>query len=445
MKRTHTPARSGRTAVTVHIDDLAPGGFGVGHIDTGGESRAVFVPRVAVGDEVDLEVDLASRPAKGRVLRLLGRGPGRVDAPCAHVEACGACDWMHLSRDTQRETRADHLRRALPAPFRDVPVCFHDAAETLGYRARARLHARASGGRAIIGLHGLGSHDVIEVKTCLVLHPAIDAAIPQLAAVLEGAHGEGEAHVALGVGEKPVVALHWHGRIEGASFGRIERAVESGTWAGASVYLDGVRRPAVVGDAAPRMMGADGRPLVLAPEGFAQASSTGNLVLANRVLELATAALGNETSRASVVELYAGAGNFTILLARGFGSVVAVESDAAACDAARKNLAVRALTARVTCADADEFAVPRNTDLVLLDPPRRGARKACEALAASSVKAIVYVSCDAPTLGRDLGALSARFEPVAVESFAMFPGTSHSETIVTLRRVRARTRAEPQS
>jgi 23S rRNA (uracil1939-C5)-methyltransferase len=142
------------------------------------------------------------------------------------------------------------------------------------------------------------------------------------------------------------------------------------------------------------------------------------------------------TSRpgASVLELYAGAGNFTVLLARAFTRVLAVESNAAACEAARANLASRGLTAKVTCADADELPIPPRTDVVVLDPPRRGARKVCEALAASSARAIVYVSCDAPTLGRDLASLEPRFDLVALESFAMFPGTSHSETIAHLRR-----------
>ncbi len=425
--------------VTLRIDDLAPGGDGVGHVDSGTARRAVFVPRTAVGDVVEAAVDAARRPARGAVLRVVEPGPGRVVAPCAFVDACGACDWMHLSAATQRAAREDHLRRALPIAFRDTPIVVHEAGSPLGYRTRARLHVRASGGRAIVGPHGVGSHDVVDVATCVVLDPRLDAAIAPLAALVHGAHGVGEASLALGAGGKPVVELRWDGRFPAAAFGRMEDGVRDGTWGGASLHIGDVTRPAVIGNPTPEMTAADGERLRMAPGGFAQASDTGNLALGQRVVALAEEALGSLAKGASVVELYAGAGNFTVLLARAFSRVVAVEASSGACEAARQNLAARGLAARVTCADADTFIVPQRTDLVVLDPPRRGARDACDALATSTVKAIVYVSCDTPTLGRDLALLSLRFDPVAIESFAMFPGTSHSETVVALR-ARARTR-----
>jgi 23S rRNA (uracil1939-C5)-methyltransferase len=429
--RTRTPP----VTLSLRIDDVAPGGQGVGHATVDGERRAIFVPRVAVGDEVDVDVNTSSRPARGRVLQVLSPGPGRVPPPCAYVDRCGACDWMHLSRPAQSAAREHHLRRVLPPRFRDIPIVFHDDTASLGYRTRARLHVRASGGRAVVGMHAVGSHDVIEVSTCVVLHEALDRAVARVGALLEGAHGYGEAQIALGKNEKPVVELHWHGKIDASSFGRLERGIAAGEWAGGTVHLDGVSRPAVVGDPAPRMSSSDGRELVLPSGGFAQASNAGNLVLGARVAALATVALGS-SGPATVVELFAGAGNFTVLLGQTFGRVVAVESDSAACEAARENLAARGLACKVTCADADRFTVPPKTDLVVLDPPRRGAKEASLALARSSVKAIVYVSCDTPTLGRDLASLAARFDVIAVESFAMFPGTSHSETVVALRRRR---------
>ena len=423
---------------TLHIDDLAPGGMGVAHVkvSTGEDTRAVFVPRVAIGDEVEALVDFSLRPARGRVLRLVAEGKGRVPAPCAYAETCGACDWLHLSREAQRVARESHISRAVPASMSHVPVTMHDAIPSLGYRTRARLHLRASGGRAILGPNGVGSHDVIDIEKCVVLHPTLDAALPRVSALLEGAHATGEVSLALGKGGKAVLELRWEGRLPAIVFGRMERAVADGMLAGANLYEAGSERPAVIGDASPEMIGADGALLRLAPGGFAQASEEGNRELGDRVLDLARQ--GGPPSR--VVELYAGAGNFTVLLARAFEQVVAVESNERACEAARQNLAARGLKAKVTCADADDFPLPPKTDLVVLDPPRRGARNPCVALAASSVKAIVYVSCDPPTLGRDLEILAERFDLVALESFAMFPGTSHSETVALLRRKRRETR-----
>ena len=161
----------------------------------------------------------------------------------------------------------------------------------------------------------------------------------------------------------------------------------------------------MIGDPTPWITGADGAPLELASGGFSQAHDDVNVALAERVAALTGGAR-------KVVELHAGAGNFTILLAGpAERDVRAVESSEPACDAARRNLGARSLRARVTCADAARFEIPTGTDTVVLDPPRTGARDACIALAKGpkSVKRIVYVSCDRMTFARDVEILSTRF------------------------------------
>jgi 23S rRNA (uracil1939-C5)-methyltransferase len=162
-------------------------------------------------------------------------------------------------------------------------------------------------------------------------------------------------------------------------------------------------------------------------------------MLARRVAALARAATEG-TQSARVVELYAGAANLTVMLAAlKHDAVVAVESARASCEAARANLEARGLAgrAKVTEADAAAFAIPARTTLVVLDPPRTGARDACVRLAASSAKHVVYVSCDTRTLARDLEVLAGTFEPRAVEAFELFPQTSHVEVLVALERRRA--------
>jgi 23S rRNA (uracil1939-C5)-methyltransferase len=105
--------------------------------------------------------------------------------------------------------------------------------------------------------------------------------------------------------------------------------------------------------------------------------------------------------------------------------------------AARANVASRTLSARVVEADANAYPIPKSAKLVVLDPPREGARAVATALAARAAKqrvpAIVYVSCDPPTLARDVRTLTdAGYVIQAAETFEMFPQTSHVETVVVL-------------
>ena len=76
-----------------------------------------------------------------------------------------------------------------------------------------------------------------------------------------------------------------------------------------------------------------------------------------------------------------------------------------------------------------------SVDLVLLDPPREGARALMAPLAALNPACVLYISCDAVTLARDLRELvSERLVPERVVVFDMFPDTAHTEVLVVLRR-----------
>jgi 23S rRNA (uracil1939-C5)-methyltransferase len=405
----------------VRTTSIAPSGEAVAHWEAGGERRAVLIRGAAPGEAVRVRVDPSARPARGELVAVVEPGPGRVDAPCPHVAACGGCDWMHLSRRAQRE---QHLSLAAGVAA-GAPVRFHASPRAAGYRTRARLHARGGRDGALVGFFGARSRSIVSVDACLVLDRRLDAARAALGALLRGARGDGEIGLALGRDQKPVADVRWSGDLVPEVFARLESETSSGRFAGFSVTCGDARRPAVIGDPTPWIAGADGAPLELAPGGFAQANEEVNRALAARVAEIAA---GGRRP----LELFAGAGNFTVLLARDAPSRVrAVEASEAACEAARRNLRARSLECRVTCADAETFEVPAGTDVVVLDPPRTGARGACGRVAAKrSVRRVVYVSCDRATLARDAAILAPRFRVASVDVFEMFPHTSHVETLV---------------
>jgi 23S rRNA (uracil1939-C5)-methyltransferase len=421
---------TGTMVLETTIGSMAPGGDGVGHADVDGERRAVFVPRTAPGDRARLEVDPSRRPARGRVLELLARGRDRVQPACAWAERCGGCDWMHLSLEAQARFHLEHLRAALPARWRDVATSWSPSSQGLAYRSRARLHVRCGrGGRVVVGIHEAGTREPVEVDACAVLLPALEVARRALPAMFEGASGEGDVQLALGTNGRPVIRIRWIGRLAPTTFGRLERAVHAGPLAGALVSMDGANRPARIGDPTPWTTGADGLPLRLAPGGFGQANEMANAALVRHVGECVAPIRADKA-----VELYAGSGNLSVVLARRVGSLVCVEADHDACEATRANLSVRGLEARVVEADADAYAWIAATKLLVLDPPRTGARAVAERLAVSRVAHVVYVSCDAQTLGRDLAILENVYSARSIAAFEMFPQTSHVEAVVVLER-----------
>jgi 23S rRNA (uracil1939-C5)-methyltransferase len=425
-------------AIELSIKEIAGGGDGVAITLEKNERRAVFVRGSIPGDVVRAHVDFGSRPARAHVVEILEPSTSRVTPACAFVQTCGGCDWMHITRISQPNFHVSIVRAALPDVWRDFEIGAH--ASPKGRRTRARLHVATGRNGVKIGFYQNKSHDLVVVDTCIALHPALDRARASLSAFFENARGEGEAEIALGQltknpdERKPVLDLSWKGDLPATFFSRFDAAVKNGEWQGARIFTEGSRVPMNVGDATPWIPAGDHQPLELAPGGFSQASEDGNLLLSKRVAELARAAIEKRPDENNLVELYAGAGNFTVLLAR-FAHVIAVESNAAACEAAQKNLRVRELAARVVNADASTYAIPGKAAVVVLDPPRTGAREACEKIVAARARHVVYVSCDPATLGRDLAILErGRYALDSIETFEMFPDTSHVETVVMLTR-----------
>ena len=416
----------------IRIESLALGGDGVGHLGDEHQNRAVFVPGALPGETVRAQVDLSSKPARGRLLQVVEASPDRVAPACKEAGRCGGCDLFHLRTEAQPSMHAELVRSALARSVEELPpIVAHPAAKTERYRTRARLAILANGGRPHLGYRRARSHRIHDIDDCLVLEEKLGPMLGLLHELLTGERGEGEASIALGAEGRPVLELRWKGDLGGRVFAKLDELVRTQKLAGADVWIGNAKVPARIGAPEAWTVGGDGEPLVLPSGGFAQAHPQTSLFLVERALTWL------EPDGEDVVELFAGAGNFTVALARKARSVVAVEADAAASEAARRNLRNRRLEAKVVTADADGFEIPAKVRHVLLDPPRTGAPGAARTIASSRARRVVYVSCDPATLARDLRTLTeGGFRVLAVETFEMFPHTSHVETLVALARAR---------
>ncbi len=404
----------------LEIERLAAGGDGVARAPDG---RVVFVPFTAPGDRLRARVvEERRRFLRARAVELLAPGPGRSDPLCAVFGSCGGCDWQHLDYAAQLEAKRGLLRDAFEriAHLR-VPERLEITASPspYGYRTRARVLVR--GGR--VGFRRRRSHALCATTRCPVLVPELDEALASLAVDSDSARTEATP------GGEPA----WKGatRATGpgaAREGDWEIAVGSDGHAIASPLPPASPPPAVelrVGDASLRVSAG----------GFAQANALLRQPLADAVCEAA-----GHGER--LLELHAGAGFFTLGLARRFERTVAVESSPQAAADLEFNLAraglshvrVLPLTAREALARDDlRDPVP---DVVVLDPPRTGLEpEGAEALARLGARRIVYVSCDPATLARDVGVCADRgYGLAALRGFDLFPQTAHVEAVAVMER-----------
>lgn len=177
-----------------------------------------------------------------------------------------------------------------------------------------------------------------------------------------------------------------------------------------------------------------GRHFSVADEGFWQVHPGAPEALVSAVLELLAPRPGE-----AVLDLYAGVGLFAAFLADAVGPgsrVVAVEGDREASRHAKANLgdAARVAHGPVGKVLATDFDEP--FDLVVLDPPREGAKRAVvEQVVDRAPRAVAYVACDPAALARDIAIFAEHgFRLERLRAFDLFPMTHHVECVALLTR-----------
>jgi 23S rRNA (uracil1939-C5)-methyltransferase len=437
--------------IELFVESLAAGGDGVGR-DAGG--RVTFVPYTAPGDTVKARLVEAHKDyARGEPTEIVVSSVYRVDAPCPHFVArtCGGCQWQHLGESVQAAAK-DELAARLLRKHVGAGMALHPLraeVQPYAWRRRARLHwyRPRKADAAVIGFYGPRSHHVTDIPACVQLEPVLKQAVDILRTELAPALGrQGTIEVLSSepsAGHPAEVHVFIHGTAGAEAAAAL---VGRGPIAGVMLDADAdepARRQVAGGAgekparrARKRAPQSWGKPVIELEPGlpgradwFAQPSHAGNRVLLEIVGEAAEPRAGQR-----VLELYAGSGNLSRILAPGAAAFVAVDHRKppwpmpAGLDASF----VAGDVAEVAQRLADEG---QRFDLVVLDPPRTGARDVVAPIAALAPARIVYVSCDLATLARDLDLfVAAGYQPRWAQPLDLMPQTAHIEIITLLER-----------
>ena len=351
----------------VEVGPVAHGGHFVARLapeSSTTDNRVVFVRHALPGERVVIEITDGTEGDKfwrADAVSVLVASDDRVEAPCrfSGPDACGGCDFQHVSLDRQRGLKADVVReqlRRLAGLEVDV-VVEAVPGDDHGLRWRTRQsYVQLPDGR--VGMRKHRSHDVVAIDECLLESPAA-----------------------------PSYVVH-------------------------------------------------GREFAVADDGFWQVHPGAPAVLVDTVLDVLDPQPGERA-----LDLYAGVGLFARFLAERVGEsgrVVAVEADRAAAAHATTNLADHP-SAEVTAGPVERVlsAGPDEPfDLVVLDPPRTGAKRAVvEQVVARSPRAVAYVACDPGALARDVAFFAEHgYRLDALRAFDLFPMTHHVECVARLTR-----------
>ncbi len=420
------------TELKLKIDSLTYGPYGIGRDNR----RVILVPLTVPGDEAGVRIVAEKRNyAIGELSHLLKPSPLRQVPPCPYFERCGGCPWQQIEYEGQLAAKEKIVVDALHRigrldGFQILPIL--RSPQEYGYRRRIRLQ---SDSRKSLGFYRALSHELIEIDSCLIADPQVDRHLSVAREWIKG----------LRTKLRYVEIIMSDGKEQTVLVGRSEEGFFPADDALCAPFVAGqkeIKGVIISGPGWHRSWGLtkihiqSQDDLIIEVDGniFTQVNREGNNLLVGEILQW-----GEFDKQDRVLELYSGAGNLSLPAARHAGEIVAVDGNPQSIRNGKDNGRLNRIeNIRWLSSDVPKAVRRLATDQeqfskIVLNPPRSGAKGLEHDLASLNADKILYVSCNPPTLARDLSALSKKgYRLTRVRPIDLFPHTFHVEVLAEM-------------
>ncbi|MEY2499049.1 MAG: rRNA (uracil1939-C5)-methyltransferase [Verrucomicrobiota bacterium] len=334
------------------------------------EGKAVFVPFTIDGERVTATITREKKQfAEGELVELLEPSPHRAVPECPYFGRCGGCSYQQINYAHQLELKARQVEQAMRR-IGKVPEPPMQPIIPSPLPYHYRNRITVHAEDNVVGFYRRDVHQLMDIAHCPIAMPGVNNALAQLRA----------------------------GRVRD---GHYTLRAHSG------------------------------------PRVFAQANDAVADALATFIVDILSAG-----ERKLLIDAFCGAGFFSKRLAPQFERVVGIDWDRFAIDAAQKNAGpnetyiagdVTIELARLLV-EAIDTTRGLTSAVLIVDPPATGlSAEMRRAILDSPPQTMIYVSCNPPTLARDIADLQSRFSVISITPFDMFPQTAEIEVVAHFR------------
>ncbi|CCU77809.1 RNA methyltransferase, TrmA family [Halanaerobium saccharolyticum subsp. saccharolyticum DSM 6643] len=437
------------------IDDLAHGGDGVARAENG---MAVFISLTLPGDLVKAKITKIKKDyAFAKLIKVIEAGSGRIEAPCPVYNECGGCQLQHIDYQKELEFKHNNIKQLINRiagiekfELKDVLAADDD----FRYRNKAQFPLKLDENDQITaGFYKRGSHDIVPNHDCLIQHPLINrilrVTLEELNKFQLSVYNENNLrgllrHLVIRVGtctnqgllvmvtngddfiDKNLIAKTLMRKIPELK-GVVQNINNEDTnviFGKEDILLAGENKiTEYIGQTA----------YLISARSFFQV----NTMQAKKLYDTAAKYLGNDRS-AKVIDAFSGTGSIALYLADKAEKIYAVESLESAVKDAEKNAKLNNINnvefkEGLVEEELSELLEKEEIDSIIFDPPRKGLdEKTVDLLLASSIKKIIYISCNPATQARDLKKLKEKYNLVKIQPVDLFPQTYHIESVALL-------------
>jgi 23S rRNA (uracil1939-C5)-methyltransferase len=412
--------------MTYHIDNIAFGGEGVARK----EGLAVFIPFTLPGEEVEAEIfQKKSRFARAKLLCVTKNSPDRIAPLCPYFTVCGGCKLQHASYDKQLEIKRmfveDSLKRIGKISTLVPPVI--PSSTHFSYRRHISLKLQKIEGVWQLCFTSLEGNP-LAITSCFLFHDIEDDIFMQIQKSLSKIPSHYDFDIRAKIikkGEGYVLAFTSARPMQKKEKGALSSLFSLPALQG--LILQTPAETIEKGDCT-LTFSCQNLDFFYSPFSFVQ----NHPEQSEKIVELLINLVGKSKK---IVDLYCGIGVSTLAFASSGKEVLGIELSETATTLAKKNAEKNQLKADFFCCPAEdckEKITAFQPDTIVVNPPKGGLHPDVLSLFSSPcTQQILYVSCHPPTLARDAFLLEKMgFTIEVLQSFDMFPQTTHVETVV---------------
>lgn len=415
---------------TVKIEDTNIFANGICHID----GMVIFVEKAMSGEECEIQItSVRSKFAYAKKTKMNIASKNRVEPKCNAFNFCGGCNFLHCQIDFENQVKQNYVRSIFKK--NGIEAEFEKIATPVDEKYRNKVVYFVENGK--YGYMANGTNKIVEHKRCLLNDVLFDEIASfsseflknsSLRALYLRKSRSGEEMMVCPVFKKDVELLSYVSNLV-LKFPNVKTVLYS-VCSDKDFALENVKFKTIYGDGYihDELLGLKFR---ISPSSFYQVNPRCAELLYEKAIELAN--LKEETICA---DLFCGTGTIGIICAKKTGATVyGVEINEDAVKDAKFNAKLNGVkNISFEATDAENFK--KSVDVAIIDPPRKGCSTfMLETLMRLKPERIVYVSCNAETLVRDLKTLLNDYSMSSpVYTYNMFPRTSHVESVISLTR-----------
>lgn len=378
------------------------------------DEKIVFIKGAIPGETVEVNIEEKKKDySLASVINVVEPSEFRVEPKCSVFGKCGGCQLQFISYEKQLEMKDEVLIDSLtrlgnieitPGPrLSDVQW---------NYRHRAQFKISRNGE---VGFFRGSSRDVITFDGCPLMLTEINEIYRKIKEK-DIARNLSEIHLA--AGDTPTALLR------GKDYDRTLFDIFIETGLSGIAYNDSIAY-----GGAYTGFDLNGLRYTVSPWTFFQSHWNLNRKVAGLIREQLMPLSGKR-----ILDLYAGAGNFSLPLAVHAEEVVAVEDNQYAVEDGQRNLELNGISnCKIIRSPAEKYKISKKYDIIILDPPRPGlTSEVTKKILEKPSDNIVYISCNPSTLARDLKKLKEKYDVKSVQQIDFFPNTYHIEAVTFL-------------